>query len=126
MNAQSPKPPAGAGKAGAALWRSVLDEYTLEQHELLLLREAVRVVDVLDRLASRLAADGVVVASPQGDRAHPALTEARQQQITYARLLAALRLPAGEEQEGADRRPQRRGAPRAPYTLAVLRSGDAS
>jgi len=126
VNAQSPKPPAGAGKAGAALWRSVLAGYDLEQHELLLLREAVRTVDVLDELTSRVAAEGSVVDSPQGLKAHPGLVEARQQRITYARLLAALRLPAGEEAEGgADRRPQRRGAPRGPYSLSALPGGAA-
>jgi hypothetical protein len=35
------------------------------------------------------------------------LVEARQQRIALARLLAALRLPSGEEGE-QDRRPQRR------------------
>jgi hypothetical protein len=50
------------------------------------------------------------VDSPQGVKPHPAAVEARQQSITLARLLNALRLPNGEEgdeQVGA-RRPQRR------------------
>ncbi len=110
-------PPRGTGKAGAALWRAVLAEYELEEHETLLLREAVRTVDALDELAARVAQDGVVVPSPQGDRAHPALVEARQQRITLARILAALRLPAGEESEEADRRPQRRTGVRGVYGI---------
>ncbi|HLM07095.1 MAG TPA: hypothetical protein VK402_18085 [Blastococcus sp.] len=40
--------------------------------------------------------------------------EARQQRIALARLLAALRLPAGEEEAG-DRRPQRRMGVRGVY-----------
>ncbi len=116
MALRAPNPPRGTGKAGAALWRAVLTEYELEQHELLLLREAARTVDVLDDLAARVAKDGAVVGSSQGDRAHPALVEARQQRITLARLLAALRLPAGEESEqGSDRRPQRRVGVRGVY-----------
>ncbi len=114
---QTQKPPAGTGKAGAALWRDVLADYDLEQHELLLLREAVRTVDVLDSLTALVAAEGAVIKSPQGDKAHPALVEARQQRITLARLLAALRLPAGEEGE-QDRRPQRRGGVRGVYGVA--------
>jgi hypothetical protein len=112
-----PKPPAGTGKAGAKLWRAVLTEYDLEEHELLLLREATRTVDTLDLLEARVARDGPLLGSSQGERAHPALVEARQQRITLARLLAALRLPAGEEEAG-DRRPQRRGGVRGVYGVA--------
>jgi hypothetical protein len=111
---KTPRPPSGTGKAGAALWAAVLDEYELEEHEELLLREAVRTVDALDALEARVAADGPLLASSQGERAHPALVEARQQRIALARLLAALRLPAGEEEAG-DRRPQRRQGVRGVY-----------
>lgn len=109
-----PKAPAGSGTAGSKLWRAVVDEYELEEHELLLLREMVRTVDTLDALEARVAADGVLLSSSQGDRAHPALVEARQQRITLARLQAALRLPAGEEGED-QRRPQRRMGVRGVY-----------
>ncbi|MGY1633059.1 hypothetical protein ACI784_15260 [Geodermatophilus sp. SYSU D01186] len=109
-----PKTPPGTGPAGAKLWRTVLAEYELEEHELLLLREMVRTVDTLDALEARVAADGVLLGSSQGERAHPALVEARQQRITLARLQAALRLPAGED-EGGERRPQRRMGVRGVY-----------
>ena len=97
-----PKSPTGTGPAGAKLWKAVLDEYELEEHEVLLLREAVRTVDTLDLLEARVRLDGPLLASSQGERAHPALTEARQQRIVLARLLAALRLPAGEEDSAPD------------------------
>ncbi len=116
MSRRGPNPPQGAGKAGSALWRAVLAEYELEEHELLLLREAVRTVDVLDDLTAQHLADGAVIESPQGSKAHPALVEARQQRIALARILAALRLPAGEESEG-DRRPQRRTGVRGVYSV---------
>ena len=115
-----PKPPAGTGRAGAKLWRSVLDEYELEEHELLLLREAVRTVDTLDLLERRVQEDGPLLGSSQGERAHPALVEARQQRITLARLQAALRLPAGEEESGDQRRPQRRMGVRGVYGIGVV------
>ncbi len=114
----NPRSPKGAGEAGVALWDAVLEEYELEQHELLLLREAVRTVDTLDVLEARVAADGPLLGSSQGERAHPALVEARQQRIALARLLAALRLPAGEEESG-DRRPQRRVGVRGVYGIGV-------
>src|SRR3954451_15825836 len=115
-----PKPPRGAPRAGKALWDAVLDEYELEEHELLLLREMVRTVDTLDALEARVAADGVLLGSSQGERAHPARVEARQQRITLARLQAALRLPAGEEEEGGQRRPQRRMGVRGVYGVGGI------
>jgi hypothetical protein len=93
----------------------VVKEYELEEHELLLLREMVRTVDALDVLEARVAADGVMLSRSQGERAHPALVEARQQRITLAGLQAALRLPAGEESEQDQRRPQRRMGVRGVY-----------
>src|SRR3954447_12683358 len=111
-----PKPPRRAQRAGKALWNAVLDEYELEEHELLLLREMVRTVDVLDDLEAWVAQDGVMLGSSQGERAHPALVEARQQRITLARLQAALRLPAGDQDdEQGQRRPQRRMGVRGVY-----------
>src|SRR5215203_4589088 len=108
----TPEPPKGCGAAGRKLWAAVVEE-----HELLLLRELVRTVDTLDALEARVVKDGVMLDSSQGDRAHPALVEARQQRITLARLQAALRLPAGEESEQqGQRRPQRRMGVRGVYS----------
>ncbi len=112
----TPKPPAGVRAPGRRLWAAVTDDYELEEHELALLREAARTVDLLDRLDRRVREDGPIVSSPQGDRAHPAAVEARQQRIALARLLASLRLPAGDEAG----RPQRRGAVRGTYHLGVV------
>jgi hypothetical protein len=47
----------------------------------------------------------------QGSRVHPALVEARQQRIAFARLLTALRIPTGERSSD-DGRTQSRGAVR--------------
>lgn len=111
-----PKPAPGLKAPGRRLWTSVQSEYELEEHETALLLEACRTVDQLDALDGLVSREGPLDESSQGRRAHPALTEARQQRIALARLLAALRLPAGEEDAGADsRRPQRRGAPRGVY-----------
>jgi hypothetical protein len=114
-----PKAPQGTGPAGRKLWREVLGEYELEEHEMLLLREAVRTVDTLDALHKK--AKPPIVDSPQGLKANPALIEARQQRIALARILAALRLPAGEEGDAAaGRRPQRRVGVRGTYNLKAV------
>lgn len=117
-----PTAPTGTGSPGRALWRSVLDEYELEEHEMALLREAVRTVDLLHRLDVLVRKLGPTVASPQGIKSNPAVVEARQQRIALARLIAALRLPAGEDEAGDTRRPQRRVGVRGVYGPRNLRA----
>jgi hypothetical protein len=108
----SPSTPKGLAATGRRLWKSVLDTYELDQHEELLLLQACRTADRLDRLDAEASTAPVTVTNYKGDQVpHPALTESRQQALTLARLLASLRLPSGDEQE----RPQRRGATRGPY-----------
>ena len=120
----TPKPPAGTRAGGRRLWTSVVKDYDLEEHELALLTEAVRTVDLLDELDAAVRRDGPLVESPQGTKAHPAAVEARQQRIALARLLAALRMPTGAEDERpADSltRPQRRSGVRGTYRLGVVK-----
>lgn len=109
--AKIPDPPAGLRRSGKALWRSVLRDYELEEHEHQLLREACRTVDLLDSLQVVLERDGVLSESSQGVRTHPAATELRQQRIAFARLLTALRIPTGEDAG----REQARGGVRGVY-----------
>jgi hypothetical protein len=118
MDPNIPDPPETAGEGGRRLWSAVLADYTFEEHELSLLREAVRTVDALDGLHELTEAEGLVVTGPHGSKPHPALVEARQLRIALARLLAALRLPAGEEDDGSERRPQRRVGVRGVYGVA--------
>lgn len=117
-----PKPPAGTKAAGKRLWSSITDDYDLDEHELVLLREAVRTVDLLADLDVIVKREGPTVDGPQGVRAHPAAVEARQQRIVLARVLAALRLPSGEEgDQQASARPQRRGGARGVYGIRAVR-----
>jgi hypothetical protein len=106
-----PAPPKGTGVSGARLWRDVTSRYELEEHELLLLRQAFRATDMLDRLAAVVDKEGPTLDG----RLHPAVRESRQQQIVVARLLAALRLPCGDEADA--RRPQRRSGARGVYPI---------
>jgi hypothetical protein len=103
------------------LWSSVVDAYELDEHETVLLRQACRTVTLLDRLDAELRRDGVMLDGPQGVRSHPAAVESRQQSIALARILAALRLPAGadgDQQAGA--RPQRRVGARGVYGTGLV------
>ncbi|MFN8019834.1 MAG: hypothetical protein U0P45_17200 [Acidimicrobiales bacterium] len=114
MTTKPPPAPAGTGPSGRRLWRSVTADFDLAEHELALLREAVRTVDQLDALAAVVADAGSMVDTPQGPKVHPALVEARQLRLVLARLVASLRVP---DEEGEQ--PQRRGAARRPYNVVA-------
>lgn len=107
----TPTPPTDLGVSGLALWLELASAYDFDAHDSIVVTEACRVKDRLDALDLAVRADGVTLASPQGVKAHPALTEARQQQIVLTRLVASLRLP---DEEGD--RAQRRGRPRGAYS----------
>ena len=106
-----PRAPASSGAAGRRLRRAVLTDYTLDEHERLLLRQACRVADLCDELQQRVEIDGPLVMTRLGEqRTHPALVELRQQRLVLARLIVALRVPIGVEQsEHAPPRLQCRG-----------------
>ncbi len=101
--------PVGLQWSGRRLWQAVAAEFELSQHETALLLQASRTVDLLDQLQARMDADGPIIDSPQGLKAHPAAGELRQQRIVLARLVAALGLPTGLVEDG-DKKQQRRSA----------------
>lgn len=103
-----PKPPKGLKAAGRRLWRSVLGDFELDEHEVVLLRQAAHAADLCDDLQAVVDAEGPMLDG----RTHPAVVELRQQRIALARLIVALRVPLGDqEQAGAvSGRLQRRGA----------------
>jgi len=95
-----PSPPAGLRASGRRLWHSVLTDFELAEHELVLLRQACRSADVCDQLGSVLAADGVMATTRLGEqKVHPALVELRQQRLVLARLIVALRVPLGDQED---------------------------
>lgn len=114
---EKPKRPSCLKAAGARLWNSVTDDYELEEHEVVLLAEAVRTVDLCSDLEAAVRRDGPLLTSPQGMKAHPAAVEARQQRIALARLLAALRLPTGEAGDEQTSARQRRVGVRGVYGI---------
>ena len=117
MTDDIPAAPAGSSAAAKRLWASVQQQYVLEEHELALLVQATRTITTLDLLDAEVRRHGVLL---DGTRVNPAATEARQHAIALARLLAALRLPAGadcDRQAGA--RPQRRVGVRGIYAVGA-------
>jgi hypothetical protein len=86
--------PNGLGLAGKKLWGTVTDAFDLGEHELLVLLEACRTVDTLNELDAARKAEGSVIDSPHGKKAHPAVVEARQQRLVLSKLLTSLAIPA--------------------------------
>lgn len=112
------KTPRNLKAGGRKLWLAVTDEYELAEHELSVLLEACRTVDALGALERIIRDEGVTNVSPQGVRAHPALVEARQQRVTLAKLIASMRIPLDEDQEGGRMPQQRSSVRRASMSVA--------
>jgi hypothetical protein len=104
-----PRPPKGSGPSGRRLWNSVQAEFELGEHERALLTAMCRQVDRLDELEALIAEEVLTVTGHGTTKMHPAVVEARQTAIAVARIAAALRLPAGEEDEDAQPGQRRTG-----------------
>jgi hypothetical protein len=113
----NPRTPSGLKTAGKRLWRDVHEHLDLDRHESELLLQACRVADHLDDLSAIVGREGVL----KDGKPHVALVESRQQQVTFARLIATLRLPEDLE---ATVRPQRRGAARGVYDKRLRAVGE--
>lgn len=105
MSTDIPRAPRGLGASGKTLWKAVLSDYELDEHEQSILVQACRISDACDKLQGIVDDEGVMCESSQGTRAHPALVELRQQGIALARLMTALRIPAGESDGRGQQRP---------------------
>jgi len=81
-----------------------------ESHELVLLESAARTADLIADLQSLIDEEGLVL----GGRTHPGVAEIRQQRLVLARLMAALRMPTGDED---DRPSRQRRSIRGVYRL---------
>ena len=93
MSSPAPRAPRGLSPAGRKLWDAVTSDYDLESHELLLLENAARTADLVAGLQALIDDEGLIL----GGKTHPGVAEIRQQRLCLARLLVALRVPAGEE-----------------------------
>jgi hypothetical protein len=101
--------PRGLKPAGRQLWDSVLGEFELEEYERSLLLQCCQTADIVADLQATIETLGVDCAGRE-------LMEIRQQRLTYARLIVAMRLPGGLAEDGKPMRAQRRGV-RGVYRL---------
>lgn len=114
-----PRTPPGLAAKGRRLWRELCDLNEFDPAERVLLEEACRIADRLDRLDALLSGEGDawlrLRVNDDGTEVRVvmdgALSEARQQANVLKQIVAALRLP--DEKTGA--RPQHRGGARGAY-----------
>lgn len=109
MTARRPAAPRNLGPAGKALWRVVVGSYDLGPGEPALLEAACFAWQRHQEAQAILDTEGVVVASPQGTKANPAVAVADRCAQTCAKLLRQLRIElppeAVEKARGGGGRP---------------------
>jgi hypothetical protein len=98
-----PQPPEGLQVGGRSFWEAILEKFELVDHELVILKEESRTIDLLDSL--QMIIDGMdrFCRAVTASRTHPAGVDLRQHRIKLARLLAALGIPSDDEDRPATR-----------------------
>ena len=87
------QPPRKLGPAGRQLWDGIMSEYAIEDRGgLELLALAGETLDRVQRLAERIDAEGEVVRTKSGPKAHPALRDELAGRAFVARTLERLGL----------------------------------
>ena len=105
---------AAFGPAGQTLYDAVTSEFDLSEWELSQLTAAARLADRLEMLNAAIADTEPMSHNRHGELvANPLLAAERNTAQALSRLLASLRIPAGDE----DAQPQRRGSFRGPYVI---------
>jgi hypothetical protein len=106
--------PHGLGQAGRRFWRAITGAYELSPSETESLRQAVRVVDLLERIDAQLVAEDLTVVGSVGQqKSHPLLAASEAQRRVLEQLLNAMALPPPHEIEGRRRSPAATAAAQA-------------
>jgi hypothetical protein len=78
---------------GRAFWKKVNADFDFEPHEIEVLLEACRTLDLIDEMAASVQANGVMLVGSQGQPVlNSAVGELRQLQAAAARLITQLNL----------------------------------
>lgn len=97
-----PRAPKGLGRRGRALWRDLHQtfDFSADPHRQVLIEDAARTADLIDRLQEAADANDLRVRGSQGQpTAAPELGELRQYRALLATLLTKLSLPDTEEMQ---------------------------
>jgi hypothetical protein len=121
-----PRPPKDLKAAGRRVWRQTLAAvepgWTLDERDLVVLCEAGRQADLIDRLERQLEADGLMVEGAKGQpRLHAAVTALIAARALLARLLVQVEVRPPAAQTG-----KLSGRQRAELRTALTRVGRGS
>lgn len=104
--ASRPRAPEGLGEAGRRFWRGIVGAYELTPAEVELLRQAARIVDLLERIDDQLSREDLTVAGSRGQqRSHPLLFASLEQRKVLEGLMNSMALPLPGEVQGKRRSP---------------------
>lgn len=95
--------PTKLGRKARRTWLAMIDEYDLGPHELRILEDACREIDLIDRMEAELQDPDfeLVVRGSMGQPvSSPIVQEIRQHRAVIARLFQALKLPEAEGDTG--------------------------
>jgi hypothetical protein len=101
---RKPQVPKSLHGEGIGLWRSISSKFQLRPDEYARLEAAAKVADMLGLLESQWVERGspMVTKGSMGQEViHPLIGEIRQQRMSFAALLAGLKLPDEVEDGGA-------------------------
>lgn len=92
-NSKPPTPPPHLSPATKRFWRSVVQEFVLEQHDLQLLRLACENLDGAEAARQQVAREGRIFLDAKGrPKSHPAVSQHRDCSVIATRILRELRL----------------------------------
>ena len=100
-----PTPPDSLGRAGKALWRSIVKDFELHGAELRLLFDACSEADLIadmEKEWQRLGKPMTSRGSRNQDVSHPIVSELRQHRAVLSGLIRSLKLPAVVDEEPED------------------------
>ena len=101
-DSKQPKPPKHLQGGTAGWWRSVVEDYELEQHHVRLLTLAAEAWDRGQQAREALAEQGTTYTDRFGQpRARPEVAIERDASVAFARLLRELALDVSEPADGS-------------------------
>lgn len=114
MTQSNAEVPEGLGKRGTAMWTTLHTRARLNPLAEEVALELCRALDLADRLAEVIEAEGTMTRGSMGQpRVHPAVAELRATQLAVARLTALLTTPPKATQKGPQTPEQRHRAEHA-------------
>lgn len=100
--ATTPKAPAKLGAEAKRYWQSIAGVYLLDPHELRILVDVCREIDLIEAMQSELDGQSLTVKGSQGqDVANPMVQELRQHRATLKSLMASIKLPDVDGRQSA-------------------------